>query len=41
MRCLLSDDHGEDFRSDDVDDSLAKMKAIDVAIEEKQKKKEK
>ena len=41
MRGLVSDDHGEDFSSDYLDHSLAKMKAVEVAIEEKQKEKEK
>ena len=41
MRCLLSDGNREDFRTDHVHDSLAKMKAVEVAIEEKQKEKEK
>ena len=35
MRGLVSDDHGEDFSSDYLDHSLAKMKAVEVAMEEK------
>ena len=35
MRSLVSDDHGEDFSSDYLDHSLAKMTAVEVAMEEK------
>ena len=41
MRGLVSDDHGEDFSSDYLDHSLAKMKVVEVVVEEKLKEKEK
>ena len=41
MTCLVSDDHGEDFNLDDLDHSLAKMKTVEVVVEENLKEKEK